>query len=179
MLVAADFTRAAAITIEGELNRTLRTAIVAAMHEVGSIGGSEADVERLARSALNERISSGWTYPNLTPSVPLADENSLVFEWRPDGSVRARGYLNARFEHVVGARVYGLKLDVTVLERFARLKYIAENLVAPRVLTGSEALVKELNENFSCEGIRFEIENSDGRIAIKVIDTFAGREVVV
>lgn len=179
LLVAADFTRAATLTIEAELNRTLRTAIVAAMHEVGARGGSEEDVEALARSALNERIALGWTYPNLIPTVPRADENSLVFDWRPDGSVRARGHLDARLEHRLGPRVYGLKLDTIAFERFARLRYIAENLVAPRALIEPEVLVRELNENFACEGIRLEIENLEGMIAIKVIDSFAGRVVVV
>ena len=51
--------------------------------------------------------------------------------------------------------------------------------IAQRVLTEPGALVGELNENFLCEGIRIEIENSNGNIAVRVIDTFAGMEVVV
>jgi len=164
---ASDFTRATALSVRGELNGVLESAVLAGMYRAGRTGGGREEVEGFALAALNERIGRGWDYPSLRVSVPLAE--NLLFLWRPDGSLGVRGELPASFEHAEGPRLFGLGLEVEVRERFLRLRHLAS------LVPSWGKTVEELNSLFSCEGITFEEEN--GRL--KLTDSLAGRRVVV
>lgn len=175
---AATTTEATLCVIESELNSALYSAIYAAVYEAGGAGETREYVEGKARSYLNERISSGWSYSNFSSiEVPLCDENSLRFEWQPDGSVHATGYLTASVEHVMGPRAHGIKLAVSVTPRFDRLKQVAN--LAYELALFSENLAQlelELNENYAPEDIRFKIE-SGPRVTAQ--DLWAARRVIV
>ncbi len=178
-LTAVDVTRATSATIEGELNQTLQSAIAAAMYEAGGRAENRENVEKRIIQYLNERIALGWSYSNLTINVPECDENSLVLEWLPDGSMGARAYLGAEMRHVSGVVSNGISLRVSVTPRFERIKRVAE--LASELVRTSENLARlqnELNENYACEGLLISIEAQDGVVAVGVRDTFAGRVVV-
>ena len=164
---ASDFTRATALSVRGELNGVLESAVLAGMYRAGRTGGGREEVEGFALSSLNGRIGRGWEYPSLRVSVPPAE--NLLFLWRPDGSLEVRGELPASFEHAEGPRIFGLGLEAEARERFLRLRHLAS------VVPSWGRTVEELNSLFSCEGITFEEEN--GRL--KLTDSLAGRRVVV
>lgn len=178
-LMAVDVVRATSSTIEGELNQTLRSAIAAAMYEAGGRAENKENVERRVVQFLNERIALGWSYSNLTISVPACDENSLVFEWLPDGSMRARAYLAVEVRHVSGVVANGISLRVNVTPRFERIKKVAE--LASELARTSDNLARlqsELNENYACEGLLVSIDVQDSTTMISVRDAFAGKVVV-
>jgi hypothetical protein len=180
-LVAANVTRATASMIERELNRTLATALTAAMYDVGRAGGEREDVERLTCEYLNRRISEGWSYPNLRVSVPRVSENDLMFEWQPDGSVKVRAYLeNAEVTHVYGPTAHGIKLGVSLNPRFERLRSVAQQVSTEAASAENlEALERELNSQYAAEGLEVELrEDNDSVIAI-VRDAFAAPSAVV
>jgi hypothetical protein len=178
-LMAVDVVRATASTIEGELNQTLQSAITAAMYEAGMRAENKENVERRVIQFLNERIALGWSYSNLTIHVPLCDENSLVLEWLPDGSMRARAYLAAEVRYVSGVVANGISLRVNVTPRFERIKKVAERV--SELAQVSDDLVRlqnELNDNYACEGLSISIENQNNTTTISVGDNFAGKVVV-
>ncbi len=165
-------------TVESELNDSLYSAIYAAVYESGLAGENREQVEQRVRSYLNERISSGWRYSHFNEiSVPPCDENSLRFEWQPDGSVRVVGYLAAQVEHVMGPRAHGVKLSVATTPRFDRLKRVANLAYELALFSGNLAQLEiELNENYASEGIQFKIE-SGPRVTAQ--DLWAARRVIV
>jgi len=182
-LMAVDVVRATSSTIEIELNQTLYTAITAAMYEAG-VHPENRDVENRVIQFLNERIELGrklgWGYSNLTIDIENVDNNSLVLEWLPDGSMRARAYLAAEVRHISGVVANGISLRVNVTPRFERLKWVAENIIsqspAYRLVQTSddfEILENELNENYACEGLSITVNSEN----IIVYDTFAGKVV--
>jgi len=178
-LMAVDVVRATSSTIEIELNQTLQSAITAAMYEAG-MNPENRDVENRVIQFLNERIALGWSYSNLTISVENVDNNSLVLEWLPDGSMRARAYLAAEVRHVSGVVANGISLRVNVTPRFERLEKVAERV--SELVGGSSDLAglqNELNDNYACEGLSITIESRDS-IAENIIvyDNFAGKVVV-
>jgi len=173
-LMAVDVVRATSSTIEIELNQTLQSAIAAAMYEAG-VHPENRDVENRVIQFLNERIALGWSYSNENIIVPLCDENSLVLEWLPDGSMRARAYLAAEVRHISGVVANGISLRVNVTPRFERLKKVAGNVSElAQVSDNLEKLEIELNENYACEGLSITVNSEN----IIVYDTFAGKVVV-
>ncbi|TET01066.1 MAG: hypothetical protein E3J80_01375 [Hadesarchaea archaeon] len=179
---AADVVRATASQVGSELNSALESSIAAAMYDVGLRGGTREQVEQYVREYLNTHISSINAYPrpNLTVVVPPCDENSLALDWLPDGGIRARGYLDARFEHVMGPRAFGLSLRAVSRPRFERIKHVAE--VSVELAAGAvnlEELERALNENYACEGLAVELENEDDMVHVTVQDTFGARGVLV
>lgn len=179
---AADVVRATASQVGSELNSALESSIAAAMYDVGLRGGTREQVEQYVREYLNTHISSINAYPrpNLTVVVPPCDENSLALDWLPDGGIRARGYLDARFEHVMGPRAFGLSLRAVSRPRFERIKHVAElSLALVASAANLEELERELNENYACEGLGVELENEDDMVYVTVQDTFGARGVLV
>jgi len=178
-LMAVDVVRATSATIEGELNQTLQSAIAAAMYEAGGRAENRENVEQRIIQYLNERIALGWSYSNLTVSVPGCDENSLVLEWLPDGSMRARAYLGAEMRHISGVVANGISLRVNVTPRFERIKKVAElTSELARTSDNLARLQSELNENYACEGLLISIESQDSTATISVRDVFASKVVV-
>lgn len=167
---AADVTRATASQVESELNTALESSITAAMYDVGLMGGTRKEVENYIRDYMNVHIVevNASSPPNLKKNVSTCDENSLILEWLPDGSIRARGFLDASFKHVMGPKAFGVRLHVVTCPRFERIKHIAE--LASRVPDPMK-----LNDNYACEGIRIELEND----TLVVKDIFGAREVIV
>jgi len=179
---AADVVRATASQVGSELNSALESSIAAAMYDVGLRGGTREQVEQHVREYLNTHISgiNAYPRPNLTVVVPPCDENSLALDWLPDGGIRAHGYLDARFEHVMGPRAFGLGLRVVSRPRFERIKHVAELSVELAAGAASlEELECELNENYACEGLAVELENEDDMISATVQDIFGARGVFV
>ncbi|MEM3420888.1 MAG: hypothetical protein QW835_01995 [Candidatus Hadarchaeum sp.] len=177
--MAVDTTRAVALVIEAELNDSLRSAIAAAMFEVGKFAGSKAEVESRLRSYFNQRIAAGWSYSNFENIyVPLSDENSLQIEWLPDGGLRAYGYLEASFNHVSGAKAYGVKLDAGVVPRYGRMLYLA-NLAYSWAQRAADiaALEKELNENYSAEMFSFRIYRENSALKLTITELYGGRAI--
>lgn len=171
--MATDTTKSVAAAVETELNYTLRTAVEAAMYEWGRLGGSKEKVVENLRAYFNQRIGAGWSYSNFEDIyVPPSDESSLHIENLPDGSLRATGYLDATFTHVTGVKAYGVKLDAGVVPRYGRMLHLAyfvrDNLVY------TENLESELNKNYTCEYLRFEL-SENGRVT--VYDLYAGRAI--
>lgn len=179
-LLAADAVKAALASLEEELNSTLRSAIVAAMHDVGLAGGSGEEVERLTRLYLNRRISLGWRRGNMTVEVPLADENNLVFEWRPDGGVVAKGYLAAEVRHIMGPAAHGVALEASPPPRFERLRSVALRLLPQaRGAADLEGLERELNSLYSQEGLVLSLERGEDEVRVTVADVLAAASVYV
>jgi hypothetical protein len=175
-LMAVDIVRATSSTIEGELNQTLQTAITAAMYEAG-VHPENRDVENRVIQFLNERIALGWSYSNENIIVPLCDNNSLVLEWLPDGSMRARAYLAAEVRHISGVVANGISLRVNVTPRFERLKKVAEIALDLAQTSYYPNLENELNDNYTCECLEILIEQNGG-LTVTVKDTFAGKVVI-
>lgn len=177
--MAVDTTRAVALVIEAELNDSLRSAVAAAMFEAGKFAGSKAEVESRLRTYFNQRIAAGWSYSNFENIyVPLSDENSLQVEWLPDGGLRAYGYLEASFNHVSGAKAYGVKLDAGVLPRYGRMLYLA-NLAYSWAQRAADiaALEAELNENYSAEMFSFHIYRENGVLKLTITELYGGRAI--
>jgi hypothetical protein len=178
-LMAVDVVRATSSTIEIELNQTLYTAITAAMYEAG-VHPENRDVENRVIKFLNERIDLGqklgWGYSNLIINIENVDNKSLVLEWLPDGSMRARAYLAAEVKHISGVVANGISLRVNVTPRFERLKKVAGSVSELARVPGVnlEKLEIELNENYACEGLSITVNSEN----IIVYDTFAGKVVV-
>ncbi|MCS7131706.1 MAG: hypothetical protein NZ934_03140, partial [Hadesarchaea archaeon] len=172
--LAADVAKATLASIEEELNSALRSAIVAAMHDVGLAGGSRGQVERLTRLYLNQRISLGWRRGNMTVEVPPVDESNLTFEWRPDGGVVARGYLAAEVRHVMGPAAHGVTLEASPQPRFERLRSVALQLL-PRARGAADlkGLEQELNSLYSPEGLAVSLERVEGEVRVSVVDVLA------
>ena len=182
--IATDLTRATALTVERELNDALRTAITAAMYEAGVRGESKENVEQRVRAFINERIEAGWEYASFSRiSVPLTDEESLKLEWLPGGGLRAYGWLGAEFEHVMGARAFGLRLESTAHPRFLRIENVARTVAELAAgVTDPNALValeQQLNDNYACEGLRIELELIDGALVVRVLDLYGAKGVVL
>lgn len=185
--MAIDTTKAVASAVEAELNDSLATAIAAAMYEAGKTAGTKEVVETLLRTYFNQRIAAGWSYSNFDSiSVPLSDENSLRVEWLPDGGLRAYGYLNASFKHVMGAIAYGVKLDAGVAPRYGRMLYVAENLVYPqalivyarsRSLSDLKPFENELNENYLAERFSFSLYVEDNSVKLTLNELYGGRVI--
>jgi hypothetical protein len=172
-LMAVDVVRATSSTIEGELNQTLYTAIIAAMYEAGMGTENKENVENYVIRFLDNRIALGWSYSNLTIKVPPCD-NFLVLEWLPDGSMRASAYLeNAEVRHVSGVVANGISLRVNVTPRFERIKNVAWHISRMDLIPGLE---NDLNENYACEGLNIVINSYENTIIVE--DTFAGQVVV-
>jgi hypothetical protein len=170
-LVAADVTRATASTIEGELNQALTTAVTAAMHDAGLAGADRGAVEQLTLDYLNRRISSGWSYSNISVIVPQISVGDLAFEWQPDGSARVEGYIDAEIRHVYGPTAHGIKLDASVRPRFLRLRSVALEL-----LTNSRAV--ESNK-YAAEGLGVEVRKTGSSVTAVVTDIFASPVALV
>ena len=179
---AADVVRATASQVGSELNSALESSIAAAMYDVGLRGGTREQVEQYVREYLNTHISdiNAYPRPNLTVVVPPCDENSLALEWLPDGGIHARGYLDARFEHVMGPRAFGLSLRAVSRPRFERIKHVAEIFVELAAGAANlEELERALNENYACEGLAVKLENGDDIVYVTVQDIFGARGVLV
>jgi hypothetical protein len=171
-LTAADVTRATASTIEGELNQALTTSVTAAMHDAGIAGGNRGAVEQLTLDYLNRRISSGWSYPNLSVIMPKVSAGDLAFEWQPDGSVKVEGYIDAEIRHVYGPTAHGIKLDASVNPRFLRLRSVALELLA-----NDSGTVEP--DRYAAEGLGVEL-SKNGNIATAVVtDVFASPVAMV
>jgi len=177
--MAVDTTRAVASAVEAELNDSLRTAIAAAMFEVGKFAGTKADVEARLRSYLNQRIAAGWSYSNFENIyIPLSDENSLRVVWLPDGGVRVYGYLNASFIHVTGAKTFGVKLDAGVVPRYGRMLYLANLTYSwAKEVPDIVALESALNENYSAERFAFHIYRENGILKLTLTELYGGRAI--
>ncbi len=179
--MATDTTRAVAAVVETELNYALKTATEAAMYEAGRDGENKDKVEELLRTYFNERIKAGWSYSNFEDIyVPLSDEDSLVLTWLPDGSLSASGYLDASFTHVMGTRAYGAKLDAGVVPRYGRMLHIAYLVYSQAQNMSGEELANfesELNEDYACEYLSFELTQTDSRVRVTVHDDYAGRAI--
>lgn len=177
---AADVTRAKASAIDTELTKALNSAIWAAQYEIGLAAGNPEEAENRIREYLNNRISQGWSQSNLSITVPLAGENDLSFEWQPNGSLVVRGYLGAKFEHVVGPTVYGLELRASPYPRFQRIKHVAE-LIENMAVDAPDlsALESEANDNYACEGLKINLEEEDGKLTTTVTDLYGARGVIL
>jgi len=179
---AADVIRATASQVESELDSTLESAIAAAMYDVGLSGGTRENVENYIREYMNAHISdiNASSRSTIIVAVPLCDENSLMIEWLPNGGIRARGYLDACFEHVMGPRAFGLSLHAVSRPRFERIKHVAE--LSAVLATGAENLTEleqALNENYACEGLAVELSDENGIVSVAVRDIFGARGVLV
>jgi len=171
-LTATDVTRATASTIEGELNQTLTTAVTAAMHDAGIAGGNCGAVEQLTLDYLNRRISSGWSYSNLSVIMPKISAGDLAFEWQPDGSVKVEGYIDAEIRHIYGPTAHGIKLDASVNPRFLRLRSVALELLGD----DSDAIEPDL---YAAEGLGVELRKNGNSLTAVVTDVFASPCAVV
>ena len=171
-LAAADVIRATASTIEGELNQALTTSVTATMHDAGIVGGHRGTVEQLTLDYLNRRISSGWSYSNLSVIMPKVSAGDLAFVWQPDGSVRVEGYIDAEIRHVYGPTAHGIKLDASVNPRFLRLRSVALELLA-----NDSGTVEP--DRYAAEGLGVEL-SKNGNIATAVVtDIFASPVAMV
>jgi hypothetical protein len=178
--MAVDTTRAVSAGVQTELNDALQLAIQAAMYESGRRGGKKEEVESRLRSYFNERISAGWEYSNFKRiHVPLSDENSLLLEWLPDGSLKARGYLNAVFEHLMGTKAFGIQLDAGVVPRYGRLYHLAYLVYESASLApGLKSFEDELNENYACELLEFELwRDAEGELKVTIRELYGGRAI--
>lgn len=180
-LMASDLARATNSSINAELNEELNTAITAAMWDVGTSSGNRESVENRVIAYLNNRISKGWSYPNMNVEVPLADENSVFFDWQADGSVTVRAYLESEVEHVKGPSSFGTFLHAAPFPRFLRIKHVAEqtsDLVEGVSSDQISKIEKELNDNYETEGIKIELNLENNRVKIRVTDIYGGKAVV-
>lgn len=181
-LMASDTVQATNSSIEAELNDLLYTSITAAMYDVGISAGTEENVENQIIEYLNNRIEENWKYPNIDVNVPLATENSIRFEWQPDGSLVVRGYLNSEIKHVKGPTAHGMFLRASPYPRFQRIKHIAEQISRKIERTSFDRvppLEEKLNENYECEKIEIILENENSHISIKIMDMYGGKSVVL
>ncbi len=179
---AADVVRATASQVGSELNSALESSIAAAMYDVGLRGGTRENVENHIREYMNAHILdiNASSSPNLKIVVPTCKENSLALEWLPDGGIHARGYLDARFEHVMGPKAFGVKLHATTRPRFERIRHVAE--LSAELAAGADNLKQlehALNENYACEGLAVELGDENGIISVIVRDIFGARGVLV
>lgn len=162
-------------SVEAEVNLYLRSVACSAMYEVGLAGGEENEVvERVENGA--RRLENGWSFPNVQLELSFENLRKLMC-WLPDGSLAIRGFLPAWAKHVMGPEVHGLKLEVTGLPRFRRLRQLSqlvENLHENQGYSVDENLVLQLNENFGFEGFHFELR--DGEVAVR--DFWAERVLV-
>jgi len=177
--MAVDATKATAASVETETNEALRTATAAAMYEAGLMGENKSGVENRLRTYFNQRISAGWGYSNFKEiQVPLSDENVLLLQWLPDGGLAAYGYLGATFEHLDGTKAFGLKLDAGVVPRYGRLYHVAYQFYQEAQTVGDVASFEnELNENYACEQLRFNLERAGGGTHLTVYDGYGGRAI--
>lgn len=177
--MATDTTKAVAAAVGSELNDALKMAVEAGMYEAGRRGENKDKVEERVRAYFNERIEAGWSYSNFENIyVPLTDENSLVITWLPDGSLRAYGYLDASFTHLTGAKAYGTKLDAGVVPRYGRMLYLAYRVFSEaQSVSDTEAFQDELNDNYACERLEFNVSKTDGHVRVTVHDLYAGRAI--
>ena len=182
---AADVVRATASQVGSEMNSALESSIAAAMYDVGLRGGTRENVENYIREYMNAHISdiNASSRSNLKVAVPMCNENSLMIEWLPDGSIHARGYLDASFEHVMGPMAFGLSLHAMSRPRFERIRHVAKRfeaeLAAGVDIKQLEQLEQALNENYTCEGLAVELENKDNMVYVTVQDIFGARGVLV
>jgi hypothetical protein len=150
------------------------------MYESGKVGGEKSQVEARLRQYFNERISAGWGYSNFRDiRVPLSDENSLLLEWLPDGSLGAHGYLGAVFEHLAGTKAFGVRLRAGVVPRYGRLIHLAHKVQeeADGVLD-LETFETKLNENYACEFLWFELwRDNEGEVGVKIYERYGGRAI--
>ncbi len=179
---AADVIRATASQVESELNSTLESSIAAAMYDVGLKGGTRENVENYIREYMNVHISdiNASSRSTLKVAVPLCDENSLMIEWLPNGGIRAGGYLDANFEHVMGPRAFGLSLHAMSRSRFERIRHVATLSAVP--VAGEDNLAeleRVLNENYTCEGLAVELREENSIVSVAVRDIFGARGVFV
>ncbi|MDI6643153.1 MAG: hypothetical protein QMD95_03780 [Candidatus Hodarchaeaceae archaeon] len=177
--MATDTTKAVAAAVEAELNGALKDAIAAGMYESGRRGENRDKVEERLRTYFNQRIENGWSYSNFENIfVPVSDENSLLIEWLPDGSLRAYGYLDASFRHVMGTRAYGVKLDAGIVPRYGRMMHIAYRVYAEaQTVPDVAAFEAELNENYAAERLWFKLTPTDSRVRVTVYELYGGRVI--
>jgi hypothetical protein len=179
--MAVDTTRALAASVQTELNHALTSATQAAMYESGKAGETKDNVEDRLRRYFNQRISAGWEYSNFKEiRVPLSDENSLLLEWLPDGSLRAYGYLDAVIEHLAGIKAFGIRLRAGVVPRYGRLHHLAHLIYGKAgTVTDLETFEDELNENYACEYLVFDLgRDNEGRLTLSIYERYGGRAIV-
>lgn len=182
LLMASDVAKATNSSIDAELEEVLYTSAAAAMYETGTRGGFRENVEKRVMSHLNDRIEIGWDYTNLNVNLPPVDENSIVFDWRPDGSLDIRVYLKSEVQHVKGPTVYGTTLNATLMPRFQRIKYVAnrvKEIVENTYIGNLSELEGELNENYECEGLEIKLSRNEGQAKIKVLDIYGSKIVAL
>ncbi len=181
-LTAEDITKATNESIKSEMNKALNTSIAAAMYDVGSKGGTEENIEKFIINYMNQKIQQGWNYPNIEVNIPLINENSIDFTWQPNGSLIVKAYLKSKVRHVKGPIAYGISLKTSVLSRFQRLKYIA-NQISEKAedvkVDKLNYLENSLNENYRCEGIKIELAIENSNLEIKVKDIYGAKRVII
>lgn len=176
---AADVARGKASATDVELTKNLETAASAAMYDAGKLGETRGYVENLIIRYFNNLVSENWSDSNITVTMPSNVENDLSFEWKPNGSLVIKSYLDAKFEHVMGSTVYGLELRAKSQPpfggaRFQRQKHVAE-LIQDKAGKASDLDVfeREVNDNYACEGLSIDIKVDD-KISVGVTDNYAG-----
>lgn len=185
-LAASDVAKATNSSIETELDDALSTGATAAMYDVGMRGGTRKNVENRVINYLNAKIREltleNWKYPNLEVNVPTVTENSITFEWQPNGSVVIWAYLNSKIEHVMGPTACGTFLHTAPHPRFQRIKQVAEQVENKvRGVTSDQIpeLEESLNDNYECEGIEIELTLENSYVYINVEDIYGGKTVVL
>ncbi len=178
LLMSSDATRSALSSINSDLEGTLEGSLPAAMHYAGQRGGTVENVENYIITYLHNRIEKGWDYPNMKENVPLVHENSIKFQWQPNGSLLVTLKLDTEIKHVKGPSAYGTYIRASTFVRFQRLKYLNEKLNAetPNHMSNAEMdeLEKDLNKKYETEGFLIDLYKEDSRVWVAVSDTYGG-----
>ena len=156
-------------SVEAEINQYLQSAACSAMFEVGEVGGNENEVEGKVIEAAR-KLENAWIFPNVSLTLSFENLDRFLF-WTPDGSLEIVGVLPASARHVMGLEVWGIKLEVTGLPRFKRLRWLSQ-FVGP--CENFSSFLSELNENFKTEGFSFE----EGEYGTIIRDLWAQKVLV-
>ena len=178
-----------AVTYDLELN--LKHAAALAGYRVGMAGGEPGELEPLARSLLNERISLGFSYEVVRVEVPIAEDNVYSLDFREDGSYGASVGLDGVVEHVAGdVKLRGFEARGSVPARWMLLYRLVRKEHPLNVAAAEQALAsgqdvgqalkqreRELNELYAGEGVEWEV--SWGSVTTIARDARVGPVVIV
>jgi len=144
-------------SVQAEINLYLRTVACATMYEVGERSGDENEVtQRVTEVA--KKLENGWLFPGVSLELSFDNLHQLLL-WMPDGSLNIVGSVPAIAKHVMGPESHGLRIEVTALPRFRRLRQLSRIVTTLHEnFPDLEDLLRELNENFRYEGFSFEEE---------------------
>jgi hypothetical protein len=156
-------------SVEVEVNQYLRSAACSAMFEVGEVGGDENEVLQKVMEAAR-KLENAWSFPNVSLSLPMENLGEFL-SWTPDGSLEISGLLPASVKHVMGPEAWGIRLEVTGIPRFRRMRQLSY-LVIPQ--ENFLDFLSQLNENFREEGFFFEATSQ----GIVIKDLWAERVLV-